>query len=150
MFQFFQKVNQTIGICESQQNQKQWPKWEIFLICCAPYVVSAFGFLVFEAKWVFNYAFGFFQSTHVINCIIIYLLFKSGVQSTAAYRELIEKMEVINKIFFVTVYVWLKFVILSAVPYTAVRFFIYDMGEEQFNFFLPTWFVWYESYPNGS
>lgn len=76
LFQFLKKTNTLLGISESQSERKQWSRKTIFLICYTPCAVSAFGYVVFDAKSMFEYALGFYMSISAANTISIYLLFR--------------------------------------------------------------------------
>lgn len=195
LFQFFQKINQILGICESPSNPKQWSRKTVFLILFAPCTISTFGFLLVEAKSVFDNAFGIFTLVLVISALLIYLLIVwqsenmlksiegcekfiekskrsfcsyctvytsvdfdlsvvyhhiikwynwsslTGAQSTAAYKEFIDKMEFFNKIFFIFSSVSVVFLFFSAAPYTFVQYYMYDKGEDSFYLFLRAWSV---------
>lgn len=68
------------------------------------------------------------------------LLF-TGAHSTAAYNEIIEKIELINKILSIGLWISGAIILSTAVPYSFVRYYIFDMGEDSFYLFLPAWFV---------
>lgn len=78
LFQFIQKCHQTIGICPTQPDHKQcstYPTQAIFLICSTLWMLIMAAFLVFKAKSMFDYGFGFFVLIATINCIVVYLIF---------------------------------------------------------------------------
>lgn len=74
------------------------------------------------------------------------LFFFKGVHSTVAYRELIGKIELFNQYFWYAMCITFAIVALAPLPYTLARFFIYDMEEDSFYLFAPSWFVLTFSY----
>lgn len=65
----------------------------------------------------------------------------TGIHSTAEYNELNEKIELFNKLLYFLFASSLLIVLLTAVSYTIVQYFIFDMGEDSFYLFIPAWFV---------
>lgn len=74
------------------------------------------------------------------NCMH-YCVRSTGVHSTIAYSEFIGKFERFNEYFCVSLFVSIAFCVISALPYTLVRYLLYDMGEDSFYLFVPAWFV---------
>lgn len=87
LFQFFQKFNQTVGIQPAQQH---WPSERIVLLSSASLIISSFGFLMFDAKSLFDYTFGTFTMFTQLSVIIIYILF---IQQSEHLLKSIEKCE---------------------------------------------------------
>lgn len=63
------------------------------------------------------------------------------IGSTIAYREFVEKIELFNKYFCVAISISVAFCFITPLPYSYLRYFVYDMGEESFFLFAPCWFV---------
>lgn len=68
-------------------------------------------------------------------------LFCARVYSQKTYKELIAKIELYNKGFCFVMCISGSLVILTAIPYTIVRYYILNMGEESFYLFLPAWSI---------
>lgn len=98
LFQFFQNIHQTIGICESQPNQQRWLKKLIYRIGLVSFVFSSFAFLIFEARSLFDYGFGSFSLITVVNSSILYVLFiwksENILKSIGKCEEFIEKSKI--------------------------------------------------------
>lgn len=77
----------------------------------------------------------------IIESTLHWLFFSKGVNSTAAYRKLIGKIELFNEYFWYIMCITLVICTVSSLPYTLVRFFIYDMEEKSFYLSFPCWFV---------
>lgn len=82
---------------------------------------------------IFEYNFLWFS-------LFVYL----GAHSTVAYDELIGKIELFNKVLCFGLFVTIALLLLTVVPYTLVRYHMFNMGEESFYLFLPVWFVFYQ------
>lgn len=99
-------------------------------------------------------------STHItvtlidlqLHKIIIFFFLKKfvawkGADSTHAYQKLIEKIELFHKYFFVAQCIMTAFLAFIPLPYTAIRYYIFDMNEKAFFLFLSSWYVllfhWY-------
>lgn len=67
--------------------------------------------------------------------------FLTGEDSTVAYRELIEKIELFNKVLCLILCSGGAFCTVTPLPYSFVRYYIFDKGEESFFLFYPSWFV---------
>lgn len=90
LFQFVQQCHQIIGVFPSQSNQNQRlikSTKTKFLIFSAQLMVSTAGFLVFEAKSMFEYGFTFFILISIINSIVVYLIFIWQSKNTSKFVE---------------------------------------------------------------
>lgn len=67
--------------------------------------------------------------------------FSTGPHSAIAYKRTVEQIELFTKYFHLLVSVSGALCVCSFVPYTYVRYFIYDMGAESFYLFYLAWFV---------
>lgn len=67
--------------------------------------------------------------------------FPTGVQSSLAYKELIRKIELFTTVLFSVLSVSIVIVFFTAAPYTFVRYYILNAGEDSFYLFCPSWFV---------
>lgn len=65
----------------------------------------------------------------------------TGAHSKAAYNGLMAKIELFNELLCFGFSLSMAIILLGVIPYTFVRYFIYDMGENSFYLFAPTWFV---------
>lgn len=65
----------------------------------------------------------------------------TGVHSTIAYRELVEKIEQCQK--FLCINMCFSFITFhfSPLPYGYVRYYVFNMGEDSFFLFMPIWYV---------
>lgn len=63
------------------------------------------------------------------------------MNSMAVYKESLEKIELFSKYFYIADFVSLAFMVFTPLPYTAVRYYIFDMDEESYYLFTPAWFV---------
>lgn len=94
LFQFVQKFHQTIGIYPPRANQKRRSIHSKSIICLgflAQFIVSTVVFLAHDAKSMFDYGFGFFGLTTVINCTVIYILFTWQSETLLNYIENCER-----------------------------------------------------------
>lgn len=65
----------------------------------------------------------------------------AGAHSATAYRKLMGKIELFNKLcYFSLLAIW-AILFSSNLPYTYVRYYVLDVGKESFFLFYPTWFV---------
>lgn len=80
-----------------------------------------------------------------IVCIESYHAFSrlTGTQSAADYKELCGKMELFNKVLCVVISSSIVFCMVTPLPYSFVRYYMYDMGEKSFYLFAPAWFVFF-------
>lgn len=69
------------------------------------------------------------------------MILPTGVNSTVLYKEVIGKIEFFNKVFWNAICVEALICICAALPYTYVRYYIYDLGEDSFYLFCPCWYV---------
>lgn len=67
--------------------------------------------------------------------------FCAGDHSAVAYRELTEKIELFNKLLCFAITLTLAILYVSVLPYTFVRFYILNLGEDSFDLFYPPWCV---------
>lgn len=65
----------------------------------------------------------------------------TGTHSVAIYRQIAGKIERFTKGFSGFICAELIFCIFAPMPYSIVRYYIYDMGAKSFYLFFPTWFV---------
>lgn len=71
--------------------------------------------------------------------------FSPGMDSLAEYSELMGNIELFNKLWYFALNATCTFCFYSALPYTCIRYFIFDMGKESYYLFYPTWFVFTSS-----
>lgn len=72
LFQFFQKICQSIGICASHSNQKSYlTARAVFVICSAEFIISSAAFIVFEAKSLFQFGFSFCMFCVRLNALVV-------------------------------------------------------------------------------
>lgn len=93
LFHFFQKVQQAFGIRPPQLKQKQHSielRNVLLPIFCAQLITGA-GFLLFEAKSVFEYGFGFYVLITYIHVIAIYSIFIWENENIFEYFESCKK-----------------------------------------------------------
>lgn len=64
-----------------------------------------------------------------------------GVHSTAAYEEIIGKIERLSEIFCYALLVTLEFLMPPALIFTIVNYFIHDLEEESFYLLYPIMYV---------
>lgn len=64
-----------------------------------------------------------------------------GVHSADAYKDLIGNIELFNKLFCYSLNITYALLLITAAPYTYIRYYILDMGTEAFQLFCPSWFV---------
>lgn len=69
------------------------------------------------------------------------VIYSTGVHSSAAYKELIENLELFNKICCFLIIGSLTVIFLADLPFSYVLYYIFDLGEDSFYLFLPAWFV---------
>lgn len=65
----------------------------------------------------------------------------AGAHSTAAYSELISKIELFNKLLSFGMCFTVASLLVAVIPYSVVRYYIFDMGEDSFYLFFRPWFV---------
>lgn len=65
----------------------------------------------------------------------------TGVQSSAEYKEMIEKIERMSRIFCYALIITLGFLMPPALLFTAVNYLIYDLQEESFYLLYPILYV---------
>lgn len=73
--------------------------------------------------------------------ICVFSILFTGAHSTAAYIELIGKIELINKLICFGIFSSAGLFLLTVVPYTYARYYIFHMEEDSFYLFVPAWFV---------
>lgn len=91
LFQFFQRIHQTLGIHPSRSNQKKYPiEWRkiLFLVCFAQILFTAIFML--DAKSMFDYGFAFFLLICLINAHVIYLIFIWESENTLEFIQCCE------------------------------------------------------------
>lgn len=192
--QFAQTFHRIIGIFPSQSNQhfpsqssNSW-KQTIFFVSSVQFAFTTIGFLVFQAHSMFDYGFGFFVFSSIINGTVNYFLFvwqsentlkfianyeefikksmkvntitsivppnlflsvnfvsfiirPTGVHSQIEYGKLVEENESYIKFFCSVFCATGAFCLFTALPYTYVRYYVWDLGEKSFYLFYPAWFV---------
>lgn len=90
LLQFLQKFHQIIGIFPFQPNRKQYlTKWNrtIFLVSTTQFLFASTAFLMFDAKSIFDYGFGFCVLICIINPNVIYLIFIWQSENTLKFIE---------------------------------------------------------------
>lgn len=91
LFKFFQKINQTIGICPAQWNQTSYLsnnlRRAIFLISGAQFMFSTAAFFVIEAKTISEYGLSFCYALSALNSIEMYLIFIWQSQNTLEFIQ---------------------------------------------------------------
>lgn len=65
----------------------------------------------------------------------------TGVHSTAAYKDLIKKIEQLNKFLFYALFSTIFLNFFLAGPFSFIRYYIFGMEENSFFTFIPSWFV---------
>lgn len=73
--------------------------------------------------------------------ILLFCIRLAGVHSAAAYQELTAKIEFFNKCICLAITLTLAILYISVLPFTFVRYYIFNMGEDSFELFYPPWFV---------
>lgn len=68
-------------------------------------------------------------------------IFPLGAHSATAHQELTEKIELFPKCFCLTLLLIIGFCVSSALPYSFIRYYRFDMGEKSFYLFIPSWCV---------
>lgn len=90
LFQFFQKFQQTMGICPSQPNQNEYfitaRKMCVFF-CNTQITLTMIAFLVFETVSMFEFGFTFFLTNGMINSIVVYIISAWQVENTLKFIE---------------------------------------------------------------
>lgn len=65
----------------------------------------------------------------------------SGIDSAVAYKELIEKIEELNKFFCFVQCITIALLFFAVAPYSFVKYYVFNMGKNSFHLFCPSWFV---------
>lgn len=94
LFQFFQKVNETMGIYESKSKSRKClfnSRSIFYLFVAAQFWSFNTLFLVFEAESMVDYGFGFYTFISVICCLVPYLLFIWQFENMLKFVENSEK-----------------------------------------------------------
>lgn len=68
-------------------------------------------------------------------------LLPTGKNSKIAYEKSVEQIELFTKWFFIVNLYTIVSCTFDALPYTIIRYYYYDMGDESFYLFCPGWFV---------
>lgn len=76
----------------------------------------------------------------------ICIRFLAGAHSAVAYKDLIEKIELFNKCFCLVGCVTLALLFFMLLPYTYVRYYIFNLGVDSFYLFCPSTFFAISSY----
>lgn len=103
-------------------------------------ITSCEGFIGASKYCIRN--FGVIIRVNSYQFVLYFSLFvHQGAHSTAAYAELIGKIELFNKVLGFGLFITIALLLLTVAPYTLVRYRMLNMGEESFYLFLPVWFV---------
>lgn len=101
LFQFFQKFYEIIGIHSAQANFKL--SKTTCLIFLQMFTVTTVAYLVFDAKSMLDYGFGFFSLIYSINFNVMYLIFIWEFENTTKFiarcEEFIAKSEYLHSEF---------------------------------------------------
>lgn len=90
LFQFIQNIHQIIGIYPSVMNQKLCAinsRNATLIIFLTQFILTMVAFLVFEAKSVFDFGFGFFTLISTINIFVVYLLLIWQFENTVEFID---------------------------------------------------------------
>lgn len=79
-----------------------------------------------------------FNHYYYINCVHF-----TGPHSTDAYKKFIAKIEKFTRFFCIFLSISIGFLFFSVLPYSLVRYYIFDMGEDSFYLYCPSWFVFH-------
>lgn len=71
----------------------------------------------------------------------MYVIHSTGSHSSIVYRELVGKIDLYNKYFCFVMCLGFSCCMLTSLPYSYIRYFIFDMGAESFYLFVPAWCV---------
>lgn len=97
------------------------------------------------AIYIYIYAirYEFQYHDHHLLLISVYVLciFFAGLYSTDAYKQLTEKIELCNKLFSVAIFTSITILYFMPLPYSIVRYHIFDLGTDSFYLFSMCWFV---------
>lgn len=80
----------------------------------------------------------------------------AGVRSKGAYKVLIGKIDLFNKIYCIGMHIASAFLYLAVLPYSLLRYYVFNLGADSFYLFVPSWFVchqmtgWIENNENSA
>lgn len=89
-FQFIREFQQSIGIVACQQNPKShsiYLKNAIFQFCSIQFMLTVGVFLILEAKSMFEFGFGYFLFSTMLNNSVVYLLMARQDEITLQFIE---------------------------------------------------------------
>lgn len=64
-----------------------------------------------------------------------------GVQSADAYKKLAANVELLNEYFDIFMWISIIFMSLGCIPFTFIRMYVFNMGDESYYLLVHTWFV---------
>lgn len=67
--------------------------------------------------------------------------FELRVHSTGAFERIIGRIELLNKCLCSALRISMILLFFTTLPYSLVRYYIFDMGENSFYLFFPSWWV---------